>query len=196
MKHIDIAEYNPVEAIKTNIDGTRNVVDACIECGVQRAVFISTDKAVAPINLYGATKLAGEKLWIAANSYCKTLFSAVRYGNVLNSRGSVIELFVKLKEKGIKEFPITNMNMTRFWLTLEEAAGLVIHSLTANEPIVHIPDIPSMSIVDLARAIDPDCTFKEIGMRPGEKLHESLSDTLHSNTNENWLTAEELRRKL
>lgn len=196
LKHIPTAEYNPTEAIKTNIDGTRNVVDACIECEVKRAVFTSTDKAVAPINLYGSTKLTGEKLWLAANSYCKTAFRVVRYGNVLNSRGSVIELFMKLKEKGIREFPITDVNMTRFWITLDEAACLVVQAIINDSPYIHIPDIPSMKITDVARAIDPDCTFKEIGIREGEKLHESLSETFHSNENKNWLTAEELKGKL
>jgi len=196
LKHIAIGERNPTEVIKTNIDGTKNVVDACIACNVKRAVFISSDKAVAPINLYGTTKLIGEKLWLEANFYHKTLFNVVRYGNVLNSRGSVVELFMKLKKNGIKEFPITDLNMTRFWISLDEASDLVVKALTEGEKKIYIPDLPSMKITDLARAIDPDCIFREIGIRPGEKLHESLSDTLHSNTNKNWLTVEDLRKRL
>ncbi|KKM74066.1 hypothetical protein LCGC14_1404140, partial [marine sediment metagenome] len=133
LKQIPTLEYNPTEAIKTNVDGTVNIVEACIYCGVSKAVLISTDKAVNPVNLYGATKLCAEKVFLAANSFNKTKFSVVRYGNVLNSRGSVIEHFLKLKKAGIKEFPITDERMTRFWLTLEEASELVINSLSNGE---------------------------------------------------------------
>jgi len=126
LKQIPAIEYNPTEAIRTNVDGTTNVIEACIACNVKKAVLISTDKAVEPVNLYGATKLCAEKMFLAANSFNKTKFKVVRYGNVINSRGSVIERFLKLKEQGIKEFPITDKRMTRFWITLEDAADLVI----------------------------------------------------------------------
>ena len=205
LKQIPTLEYNPTEAIKTNVNGTVNVVEACIAYGVDKAVLISTDKAVNPINLYGATKLCAEKIFLAANSYNKTKFSVVRYGNVINSRGSVIEHFLKLKEKGIKEFPITDERMSRFWITLEEASSLVLSALNGQRfdngvsidiPNVYISSIPSMRIVDVARAIEPECTFKITGIRPGEKLHESLSPAYSSDTNGWWLTPEELRRKL
>jgi len=196
LKQIPTLEYNPTEAIKTNVDGTVNVVEACIDCGVDKAILISTDKAVNPVNLYGATKLCAEKIFLAANSFNKTRFSVVRYGNVLNSRGSVIEHFLKLKEAGIKEFPITHPDMSRFWLTLEDAARFVLVSLiTANDKVA-IPQIPSMRMVDVARAIDPECTFKITGIRPGEKLHESLTEGYTSDKNDQWLTPEELRRKI
>lgn len=195
LKQIPKLEYNPTEAIKTNIDGTVNVVEACIANGVERAILISTDKAVNPINLYGATKLCAEKVFLAANSFNKTKFSVVRYGNVLNSRGSVIEHFLKLKKMGIKVFPITDVEMTRFWLTLEEAAELVINSLSNGE-LLTIPLIPSMKIVDIAKAIEPDCHFRIKGIRPGEKLHETLNEGYTSNTNTWWLTKEDLRRKI
>ena len=195
LKQIPTLEYNPTEAIKTNVDGTVNVVEACIACGVDKAVLISTDKAVNPVNLYGATKLCAEKVFLAANSFNKTKFSVVRYGNVLNSRGSVIEHFLKLKEQGVKEFPITDERMTRFWITLEEASELVVSSLKNGE-LLTIPRIPSMKITDLARAIQPACTFKFIGIRDGEKMHESLVEGYSSDTNDQWLTPEELRRKI
>jgi len=196
LKHIPKVEYNPTEAIKTNVIGTMNVVEACLASSVKKAVLISTDKAVAPVNLYGSTKLSGEKLFLAANAYNETIFSVVRYGNVLASRGSVIETFIKLKDEGVTEFPITDERMTRFWITLEEACNLVLTAIESDKPQVHIPDIPSMKITDVARTISPNCTFKITGIRPGEKLHESLSDGYDSNTNEWWMTKEELRRKL
>jgi len=194
LKQIPTLEYNPTEAIKTNVDGTVNVVEACIACDVDRAVLISTDKAVNPINLYGATKLCAEKVFLAANSFNKTKFSVVRYGNVLNSRGSVIEHFLKLKEQGAKEFPITDKNMTRFWITLEDAASLVLTSLSNGE--LTIPKLPSMKMVDIAKAIDPNCELKVTGIRPGEKLHECLKEGYTSDGNDWWLTPEELRRKI
>lgn len=211
LKQIPTLEYNPTEAIKTNVDGTINVVEACIADDVEKAVLISTDKAVNPINLYGATKLCAEKIFLAANSFNKTQFKVVRYGNVLNSRGSVIEHFLKLKEAGIKEFPITDERMTRFWITLEEAVELVLNALADNRfangvsieykegqpnENIYIPSVPSMKITDLARAIEPECTFNIISIRPGEKLHESLSPAYSSDTNGHWLTPEELRRKI
>jgi len=196
LKQIPKLEYNPTEAIKTNVDGTVNVVEACIACVVEKAVLISTDKAVNPVNLYGATKLCAEKVFLAANSFNKTKFSVVRYGNVINSRGSVIEHFLKLKERGIKEFPITHPDMTRFWITLEDAAAFVLKSLIMSNGEVAIPQIPSMRIVDIAKAIEPSCNFVVTGIRPGEKLHESLSENYTSNGNDEWLTPEELRRKI
>ena len=177
LKQVPALEYNPIEAVKTNIIGADNIVDTAIDTGVKKVVVLSTDKAVNPINLYGATKLAAEKIFIAANAYGgeTTAFSAVRYGNVVDSRGSVISLFLDFKKKGIKEFTVTDEKMTRFWITLEQSVGLVIKAL--EESIggeVFIPKIPSMKVVDLAKAIEPECTFKVIGIRPGEKIHETL----------------------
>ncbi|MDD5503750.1 MAG: UDP-N-acetylglucosamine 4,6-dehydratase (inverting) [Candidatus Omnitrophica bacterium] len=177
LKQVPALEYNPIEAVKTNIIGADNIVDAAIDSGVKKVIALSTDKAVNPINLYGATKLAAEKIFIAANAYGgdRTAFSVVRYGNVVASRGSVIPLFMDLKQKGVKEFPITDLNMTRFWMTLKQSVGLVIKALeVAVGGEVFVPRIPSMKITDLARAIDPDCEFKVTGIRPGEKVHETL----------------------
>jgi UDP-N-acetylglucosamine 4,6-dehydratase len=195
LKQIPATEYNPTEAVKTNITGSLNVIEACKQKDVKRAVLISTDKAVHPVNLYGATKLTAEKLFLAANSFNKTKFSFVRYGNVLNSRGSVIEKFLKLKEEGIHEFPITDERMTRFWITLEDAAQLVLNALKTKEPKI-IPRLPSMRMIDVARAIDPDCTFKVIGIRPGEKIHEWLDEGYSSVGNTAWLTKAELLEKI
>ena len=177
LKQVPALEYNPMEAVKTNVLGADNIVEASIDCGVKKVVALSTDKAVNPINLYGATKLVAEKTFVAANAYAggKVKFSVVRYGNVVGSRGSVIPLFMDFKKQGIKEFPITDERMTRFWITLDQGVDLV---LTALEQSVggeaFIPIISSMKVTDLARAIDPDCRFKTIGIRPGEKLHEML----------------------
>jgi UDP-N-acetylglucosamine 4,6-dehydratase/5-epimerase len=177
LKQVPALEYNPMEAVKTNVMGADNIVDAAIDCGVKKVVALSTDKAVNPANLYGATKLVAEKTFIAANAYAggKVKFSVVRYGNVVGSRGSVIPLFLNFKKQGIKEFPITDDRMTRFWITLDQGVQLV---LTALEDSVggesFIPIIPSMKVTDLARALEPKCTFKMIGIRPGEKLHETL----------------------
>jgi len=177
LKQVPALEYNPTEAVKTNVDGADNIVDAAIVAGVQKVVVLSTDKAVNPINLYGATKLVAEKIFIAANAYAgkAVKFSVVRYGNVVGSRGSVIPLFLDLKRRKIKEFSITDERMTRFWITLEQSADLIIKAL--DESLggeIFVPRIPSMKITDLAKAIEPDCWFKTIGIRPGEKLHESL----------------------
>jgi len=198
MKQIPLCEYNPLEAIKTNINGSANVVQACLENNVKRAILVSTDKAFAPINLYGATKMAAERLFIAANSFNKTHFRLIRYGNVLASRGSVVEQFMKLKEQGIHEFPITHPDMTRFWFTLPQAAQAVLMILTAPDGSapIYIPKLPSMRITDLAKSIDPDCTFRIIGRRPGEKLHESLCEGYSSNTNDWWLTPKDLQKML
>lgn len=177
LKQVPALEYNPTEAVKTNVIGADNVVDAAIDAGVEKVIAVSTDKAVSPINLYGASKLVAEKIFIAANAYCgeKVKFSVVRYGNVVGSRGSVVPLFINLKKTGEKTFPITDEHMTRFWITLEQGVNFVIKALEhAEGGEVFVPKIPSMKIADLARAIEPDCKFKIIGIRPGEKVHESL----------------------
>jgi len=177
LKQIPALEYNPIEAVKTNVIGADNIVDAAIDRDVEKVIALSTDKAVNPINLYGATKLVAEKIFIAANAYGggRVKFSGVRYGNVMGSRGSVIQLFIRLKKEGVKEFPITDERMTRFWITLEQSADLVIRALEEGEGgEIFIPKPPSMKITDLARAIEPNCTFRYTGIRPGEKLHESL----------------------
>lgn len=177
LKQVPALEYNPMEAVNTNVIGADNIVDAAIDVGVKKVIALSTDKAVNPINLYGATKLVAEKVFIAANAYGSgsTRFAAVRYGNVIGSRGSVVPLFMKFKQAGIKEFTITDERMTRFWIMLGQAVDLVITVLQKAEGgEVFVPSIPSMKITDLAKAIEPDCTFKFTGIRPGEKLHESL----------------------
>lgn len=177
LKQVPALEYNPIEAVKTNILGADNIIDAAIDAGVKKVVVLSTDKAVNPINLYGATKLVAEKLFIAANAYAggKVRFSVVRYGNVVGSRGSVIPLFLELRNKGIKEFPITDLRMSRFWITLEEGVDLVLKALEHSEGgEVFVPKVGSMRLGDLAQAIEPNCKFKIVGIRPGEKIHETL----------------------
>lgn len=177
LKQVPALEYNPMEAVKTNIMGADNIIHAAIECGVKKVIALSTDKAVNPVNLYGATKLAAEKTFVAANAYAggKVIFGVVRYGNVMGSRGSVIPFFMDLKARGIKEFPITDKRMTRFWMLLEESVALVLKALEHSVGgEVFIPKIPSMNIIDLAKAIEPKCTFTFFGIRPGEKVHESL----------------------
>lgn len=177
LKQVPALEYNPTEAVKTNIVGAENIVDAAIDSKVKKVIALSTDKAASPINLYGATKLVAEKIFISANSYSggRVAFAAVRYGNVMGSRGSVIPLFMNLRSRGINEFPITDERMTRFWITLEQSANLVIKALQEAEGgEMFIPIIPSMKITDLARAIAPDCSFRFTGIRAGEKLHETL----------------------
>jgi len=177
LKQVNTGEYNPMEFIKTNIIGSQNVIDAAIDCGVKRLVALSTDKASSPINLYGATKLTADKLFVAANNYSftyGTTFSVVRYGNVMGSRGSVIPFFQKIAAQGIP-LPITDLRMTRFWIDIESAVKFVIDSLeimTGGE--LYVPKIPSMRIVDLAKAVSPKSEFQEIGLRPGEKLHEEM----------------------
>lgn len=176
MKHVPIAEYNPFEAVQTNVIGAQNVISASIDNGVKRVIALSTDKACNPTNLYGATKLCSDKLFIAANSYAgkkPTRFSVVRYGNVLGSRGSVVPLFLKLAAEG--EIPITDDRMTRFWITLSQAVKFVADSFgLMNGGELYIPKIPSMKIIDLAKAMAPDCNIRIIGIRPGEKLHEQM----------------------
>ena len=176
LKQVPTLEYNPFEAIKTNILGAQNIIDVAIDQGVKRVVALSTDKAANPINLYGATKLCSDKLFIQGNSYTKhdgTLFSVVRYGNVLGSRGSVIPLFLKQKETGVLK--ITDPQMTRFWITLEQGVDFVLRcmeKMVGGE--LFVPKIPSMRIIDLAKAIAPQCKIEIIGVRPGEKIHEVM----------------------
>jgi len=177
LKQVPALEYNPTEAVKTNVLGADNIVDAAIDTGVEKVIALSTDKAVNPINLYGATKLVAEKIFIAANAYAggRVKFAAVRYGNVVGSRGSIIPLLLSLKEQGVKEVPITDLRMTRFWITLEQAVELVMKALKESEGgEIFVPKIPSMKISDLATAIDPNFKLKTIGIRPGEKIHETL----------------------
>lgn len=178
MKQVPACEYNPNEAIKTNIHGAMNVIEAALDCGVKRVVALSTDKAVNPVNLYGGTKLVSDKLFVAANSYSgyrDTRFAIVRYGNVAGSRGSVIPFFQKLVQTGKTELPITDFEMTRFWIGLEQGVQLVIKALEESKGgETFIAKIPSFKITDLAKAILPDCAMREIGIREGEKLHEVM----------------------
>ena len=177
LKQVDTGEYNPMEFIKTNVLGSQNVIDACVDSGVKKVVALSTDKASSPINLYGATKLTADKLFVAANNYSHsygTTFSVVRYGNVMGSRGSVIPLWKELARNG-EPLPITDLRMTRFWISIQEAVNFVLDSLTMmNGGELYVPRIPSMKIVDLAQAVAPGTKYIEIGMRPGEKLHEEM----------------------
>jgi UDP-N-acetylglucosamine 4,6-dehydratase (inverting) len=175
-KIVHTAEYNPFECVKTNVDGAMNLIDACIDKKIKGVVALSTDKASSPINLYGATKLASDKLFVAGNHYSGdggTRFSVVRYGNVMASRGSVIPFFMSLKDTG--ELPITDKRMTRFMITLEQGVNLVWHAfedMVGGE--VYVKKIPSMNIVDLAKVVAPEAVLNEIGIRPGEKLHEQM----------------------
>jgi len=172
MKIVPSAEYNPFECIKTNVIGAMNVADAATACGVKKVVALSTDKASSPVNLYGASKLCSDKLFIASNSYSNTTFSVVRYGNVMGSRGSVIPLFKSFVGTKI---PITDIRMTRFMITLEQGVDLVMHAL--NDSIggeIYVRKIPSMKVVEIARTIRPEASFDIIGTRPGEKLHEQM----------------------
>ena len=176
LKQVPAAEYNPTECIRTNITGAENIVNAAADCGVKKVVALSTDKAVAPVNLYGATKLCSDKLFIAANAYtaCDTVYSVVRYGNVMGSRGSVIPFFIKKRDEG-GPLPITDTRMTRFWITLEQSVHMVLRSFElAGGGEVLVPKIPSMKIMDLAEAIAPGMATVEVGIRPGEKLHETV----------------------
>ncbi|GKV64859.1 MULTISPECIES: UDP-N-acetylglucosamine 4,6-dehydratase (inverting) [unclassified Sporosarcina] len=234
MKHVDACEYNPFEAVKTNIHGAQNVIEAAIDRGVEKVIALSTDKAASPVNLYGATKLASDKLFVAANSYVgekHTMFSVVRYGNVAGSRGSVVPFFKKIKSTG--KIPITDPRMTRFWITLEQGVQFVLDNLERMQGgEIFVPKIPSMRVTDLAEAIAPECEIEIVGIRPGEKLHEAMimeDDARHtreydtyyviqpefswwtdeerqnskelsdqfkytSDTNNDWLTIEELRQ--
>ena len=176
LKQVPAAEYNPTECIHTNVGGAENIVNAAADCGVKKVVALSTDKAVAPVNLYGATKLCSDKLFIAANAYtaCDTVYSVVRYGNVMGSRGSVIPFFIKKRNEG-GPLPVTDTRMTRFWITLEQSVYMVLRSFElAGGGEILVPKIPSMKITDLAEAIAPDIPTEEVGVRPGEKLHETM----------------------
>lgn len=176
LKQVDTAEYNPFECIRTNVFGAQNVIEAAIDAGVQRTVALSTDKGSSPVNLYGASKLCSDKLFVAGNHYAAhslARFAVVRYGNVVGSRGSVIPEFKRLAASG--RLPITDTRMTRFWITLEQAVEFVVASfdrMTGGE--LYVPKIPSMRLVDLARAVAPDAEFDDVGIRPGEKLHEEM----------------------
>jgi UDP-N-acetylglucosamine 4,6-dehydratase len=176
LKQVPAAEYNPFEAVKTNILGAQNILNVAIDQGVKKVVALSTDKAANPINLYGATKLCSDKLFIAGNTYVgheHTVFSVVRYGNVVGSRGSVIPFFLKQRETGV--LPITDPRMTRFWITLAQGVEFVLWSLEhmcGGE--LFVPKIPSMNVMDLAKAIAPECETKIVGIRPGEKIHELM----------------------
>ena len=177
LKQVDTAEYNPWEFVQTNVVGSQNVIESCIDAGVKKVVALSTDKASSPINLYGATKLTADKLFVTGNHYAAaypTRFSVVRYGNVMGSRGSVIPFFRRLADEG-KSLPITDLRMTRFFITLPQAVRFVIDSFEIMQGgELYVPRIPSMKITDLAQAVAPDAAMHEIGLRPGEKLHEEM----------------------
>jgi UDP-N-acetylglucosamine 4,6-dehydratase len=177
LKQVDTAEYNPMEYVKTNILGSENVIQASLEAGVKKVVALSTDKASSPVNLYGATKLTADKLFISSNHYAMaggTRFSVVRYGNVMGSRGSVIPFFRSIAAEG-KPLPITDLRMTRFWITLPQAVEFVMSSFNdMNGGELYVPRIPSMKVIDLAEAVAPGNELVEIGIRPGEKLHEEM----------------------
>lgn len=184
-KIVPTAEYNPFECVKTNVDGAMNLIDACIDKGVKRVVALSTDKASSPINLYGATKLASDKLFVAGNAYSGehgTRFAVVRYGNVMGSRGSVIPFFMSIKDKGV--LPITDERMTRFMISLEQGVELVWHAfddMVGGE--IYVKKIPSMKVTDLARVVAPEARHEVVGIRPGEKLHEQMigsEDSFHT----------------
>ena len=176
LKQVPACEYNPIEAVATNVNGGRNVIDAALDCGVSRVLALSTDKAVSPVNLYGATKLVAEKLFVQANAYSgsgPTRFSCVRYGNVVGSRGSVVPLFLRQRQSG--KVTVTDPRMTRFWITLDQGVHFVaraIEQMHGGE--VFIPKIPTTTILDLVQAIAPECQVEYTGIRPGEKLHESM----------------------
>lgn len=178
LKHVPAAEYNPIECVKTNIYGAQNVIVAALECNVKKVIALSTDKAANPINLYGATKLASDKLFIAANNMTgkkHTIFSVVRYGNVIGSRGSVVPYFNKLISEGAKFLPVTDERMTRFWITLPQGVDFVLQCLeNMKGGETFVPKLPSIHIVDLAKAIAPHLPVKIVGIRPGEKLHEVM----------------------
>lgn len=181
LKHVPAAEYNPMECIKTNIHGAANVIEAALENNVEKVIALSTDKAANPINLYGATKLASDKLFVAANNIAgsrQTRFSVVRYGNVVGSRGSVVPFFQNLIKEGATELPITDLRMTRFWITLQQGVDFVLknfHRMRGGE--IYVPKIPSMHIADLVESLAPGMSTKVIGIRPGEKLHEVMCPT-------------------
>jgi UDP-N-acetylglucosamine 4,6-dehydratase len=176
LKQVPAAEYNPTECIRTNINGAENIVNVAADAGVKKVVALSTDKAVSPVNLYGATKLCSDKLFISANAFtaCDTMYSVVRYGNVMGSRGSVIPFFITKRDQG-GPIPVTDARMTRFWITLEHAVTMVLRAFEmAGGGEIFVPKIPSMKITDLAEAVAPGMDTVEVGIRPGEKLHECM----------------------
>ena len=188
LKQVDIAEYNPMECIKTNVGGAENVVKAALSSNVSKVISLSTDKASDPINLYGATKLTSDKIFVSANNIVgdkhPTRFAVVRYGNVAGSRGSVVPIFKKLVDQGHKELPITDNKMTRFWITLNQAVEFVLKSFDRMQGgEIFVPKIPSIKVIDLAKAMAPKLNHKIIGIRPGEKLHEKMCSI-----NESYLT--------
>ncbi len=178
LKQVPAMEYNPIEAIKTNINGAVNVIDAAIDRGVKKVIALSTDKAVYPVNLYGATKMVSDKLFVSANAYAggkETVFSVVRYGNVAGSRGSVIPFFKSLIDAGEKKLPITDIRMTRFWITLDEGVDLVFKAIReAKGGEIYVSKIPSFKVTDLAKAMNPEAELVTVGIREGEKLHEVM----------------------
>ena len=178
LKHVPAAEYNPIECVKTNIYGAQNVIFAALECNVKKVIALSTDKAANPINLYGATKLASDKLFVAANNMTgkrRTVFSVVRYGNVIGSRGSVVPYFKKLMAEGASFLPITDERMTRFWITLPQGVDFVLRCLEHMQGgEIFVPKLPSIRIIDLAKALAPTMPLRIVGIRPGEKLHEIM----------------------
>lgn len=184
LKQVPSAEYNPFECIKTNVLGAQNVIDAALDCGVKKVIALSTDKAAAPINLYGATKLCSDKLFIAANNMKgkrDLLFAVVRYGNVMGSRGSVIPFFIKKRAEGV--LPVTDVNMTRFNISLEEGVDMVLNSIeNAWGGEIFVPKIPSYRIMDVAKAIGPECEIDVVGIRSGEKIHEEMITQADANT--------------
>lgn len=186
LKHVPAAEYNPMECINTNVVGAENVVQAAMRAGVDRVIALSTDKAANPVNLYGASKLAADKIFIAANNLSGDpgpVFAVVRYGNVMGSRGSVVPLFRRLVAQGAKALPITDPRMTRFWITLDQGVDFVLSCLTRTRGgEVFVPKIPSLGILDLARAVAPDLPTEIVGIRPGEKLHECMITDADSRT--------------
>lgn len=176
LKQVPAAEYNPTECIRTNVGGAENIINVAADLGVKKVVALSTDKAVSPINLYGATKLCSDKLFVAANAFtaCDTIYSVVRYGNVMGSRGSVIPFFIKKRDAG-EPIPITDPRMTRFWITLEQGVQMVLRAFElAGGGEIFVPKIPSMKILDLAEAVAPWMPTTVVGIRPGEKVHESM----------------------
>lgn len=178
LKHVPIAEYNPFECIKTNIFGAQNLAEAAISCGVKKIIALSTDKAASPLNLYGASKLASDKIFVAANSLGGSQdfsCSVVRYGNVLGSRGSVVPFFQKMIADGTDHLPVTDIRMTRFWITLRQGVDFVLSNLKMMQGgEIYVPKIPSMKVLDMAKSLAPDLEIREVGIRPGEKLHEQM----------------------
>lgn len=195
MKIVPAAEADPFECVKTNVMGAMNVIDAAIDCGVGQVVALSTDKACSPINLYGATKLCSDKLFLSANTYNhsgRPVFSVVRYGNVMGSRGSVIPLFIEQAKTG--RITITDPAMTRFMITLDQAVDLVLEALGSLEAKIHIPRLPAMNIMDIASVVAPEAAYDVIGIRPGEKLHEQLDENYTSDKPDRWYTKQELKQ--